>query len=251
MKNKATTKRTPTAQLWIGSHTHLVKKTKQTLQTLFCKDNGCKTCKTCELIEKQQHHSSIWLKPEKMYTRDQIQVIFDTISFKLEENQKLFFVIQNADFLTAACANSLLKSVEEPPEGYHFIFLAERQSQILPTIQSRCMIQSFYEQGTYENQKQIINIFKSEKICAPAAFLKILDEEKPNEKETIEIIDILLKHWLNEIMTAVVNDDQKKYQLAYDSVTKLKIALLSPPMPGSSKIFWRNLYLQFSSAPKF
>jgi len=233
------------AQLWIGNHTHLIKKTTQTLQALFCKDNGCKRCKTCELIDKQQHHSSIWLKPEKMYTRDDIKVIFDTISFKLEDDQKLFFIIQHADFLTAACANSLLKSVEEPPEGYHFIFLAERQSQILPTIQSRCMIHSFYEHGAYEHQKQIIDIFKSEKICTPAAFLKILDEEKPNEKETIEIIDILLKHWFKQFRSAIEHNDQKKYQLAHATVTKLKTALQSPPMPGSSKIFWRNLYLQF------
>ena len=60
-----------------------------------------------------------------------------------------------ADFLTEACSNSLLKSVEEPPTGYHFIFLAERLSQILPTIQSRCMIKSLYEedQSTFGQQE--------------------------------------------------------------------------------------------------
>jgi len=245
MSNKVITKQTPPAQLWIGNHTHLVAETIETLQTLFCKENGCKKCKICELIDKQQHHGSIWLKPEKFYTRDQIKVIFDTISFKLEKNQKLFFVIQHADFLTAACANSLLKSVEEPPEGYHFIFLAERQSQILPTIQSRCMIKSFYQESTFEHQKEMVRIFRSETICAPAEFLKILDAEKPNEKETIEIIDILLKYWLKQVMSAVVNNNQEKYKQAHNKVKKLKIALQSPPMPGSSKIFWRNLYLQF------
>lgn len=234
------------AQLWIGSHSNLVKQTKKTLQEFFCNDSGCKKCKTCELIEKQQHHGVIWTKPAKLYTRDEIQVIFDTISFKLEENQKLFFVIQHADFLTPACSNSLLKSVEEPPQGYHFIFLAERQSQILPTIQSRCMIKSFYDDGHDETQKQIVTIFKSEKICAPAVFLKIFDEEKPNEKETIECIDTILRYWLKMSKSAIENNDQKKYCQSLVKIEKLKKAVQSPPMPGSSKIFWRNLYLQFS-----
>ena len=141
--NKKKIQTTSPAQLWIGNHAHLVKQVQKTLQNTFCSNEGCQKCKTCALIKKQQHHSAIWLQPEKLYTRDEIQVIFDTISFKLEDHQKLFFIIQHADFLTPACSNSLLKSVEEPPQGYHFIFLAERQSQILPTIQSRCIIQSF------------------------------------------------------------------------------------------------------------
>lgn len=246
MNNQKNNTQIAPAQLWIGSHSNLINQVKKSLQKKFCKNNACKKCKTCELIDKKQHHGAVWLKPEKLYTRNEIQVIFDTISFKLETNQKLFFIIQYADFLTASCANSLLKSVEEPPEGYHFIFLAERQSQILPTIQSRCIITPFYTQGQQQEQKQIAHIFTLNTICPPTTFLKILDEEKPHEKETIEILDTLLKHWLEQTKTALKNDNHEKYNTAHNKVAKIKRALQSPPMPGSSKIFWRNLYLQLS-----
>jgi len=236
----------PTAQLWIGNHEHLVSKAKEDLQNIFCDNAGCRTCIVCQLINKEQHHGAIWLKPEKMYTRNEIQVIFNTISFKLEKNQKLFFIIQHADFLTDACANSLLKSVEEPPEGYHFIFLAERLSQILPTIQSRCIINFFYQEAESYTDNQLIAIFKSENLCTPAVFLQIFDEEKPSEKETIELLDTLLKHWLKQTKAAALENDQKRYSIAKTKVEKLKRALEYSPMPGSSKIFWRNLYLQFS-----
>jgi len=240
------TTQTPTAQLWIGNHEHLISKTKQELQKIFCEKHRCTTCVICQLIQKEQHYGAIWLKPEKMYTREEIQIIFNTISFKLEKNQKLFFIIQHADFLTDACANSLLKSVEEPPEGYHFIFLAERLSQILPTIQSRCIINSFYQELESFTDNPLIMIFKSENLCASSAFLKILDEEKPNEKETIEILDILLRYWLKEVKSATQENNQERFRVSQAKVEILKQAFEYSPMPGSSKIFWRNLYLQFS-----
>ena len=239
------------AQLWIGAHAKLVNLATQQLQKTFCENicekNKCGTCVTCKNIKKQQHHGAIWLTPEKFYTRDQIQVIFDTISFKLEKNQKLFFIVQHADFLSESCSNSLLKSVEEPPEGYHFIFLAERLSQILPTIQSRCIINSFYEKEDTHNQNQLFTIFKNTKACPPAEFLKLLDTQKPNEKETIEILDSLLNHWLTQSKSAITSGDQKTYKFCSTKIVTLKKALEYSPMPGSSKIFWRNFYLQFNT----
>jgi len=234
----------PPAQLWIGEQHNTAQQTKQYLQNLFCKESGCQTCSVCNQIKNQQHHSAIWLKPEKYYTLDQIGIIFKTISFQLDQKQKLFFIIQNADFLTPACSNSLLKSVEEPPEGYHFIFLAERLSQILPTIQSRCIIKTFYSEDKKESQNQLIQTFTSSQLCPPAHFLKLLDEEKPNEKETVEILDQLLDYWIKEATNAIEKKDIKNYKQSAEKARKIKKIMLQPPMPGSSKIFWRNFYLQ-------
>jgi len=235
----------PPAQLWIGDQYNTTKQIKQYLQKLFCKDSGCQKCSLCNQIENKQHHCAIWLKTEKYYTLDQIEIIFKTISFQLDQGQKLFFIIQNADFLTSACSNSLLKSVEEPPEGYHFIFLAERLSKILPTIQSRCIIKTFYSADKKDNQNQLIQTFTSSQLCPPARFLKILDEEKPNEKETIEILDQLLDYWIKGVTSSIEKKDKTKYKLTTEKARKIKKAMLQTPMPGSSKIFWRNFYLQF------
>jgi len=238
--------RIPPAQLWIGDPTNLANQVKEYLQEIFCKKNDCKTCGTCKQIAEEKHHGSIWLKPEKFYTLDNLAVIFKTITLQLDPHQKLFFIIQNADFLTEASSNSLLKSVEEPPEGYHFIFLAERLGRILPTIQSRCTTKTFNVKSQNEKNKQLRKIFEASTLCSPANFLKILDEEKPNEKETIEILDKLLNHWIKKSKEAITKNNRKDYKVARNKVATLKYAIESSPMPGSSKIFWRNLYLQFS-----
>jgi len=227
------------AQLFIGPHTQTAQRAETILQKKFCENDGCKTCTICKKIADKQHHGIIWLTPEKQYTREQLEPIFKTISFALEPEQNLFFIIQKADFLTPACANSLLKSVEEPPPGYHFIFLAERTQQVLPTIRSRCIIHSLYGQKTPQDE-QFLDIFKKKTSCAPAAFDKLLWQKKPNERETVEIVDLLLAYWLEQNKKNI----HKKENKAPKIIALLQYALENPPMPGSSKIFWRNFYLQ-------
>jgi len=236
--------KTPPAQLWIGEQKHLIKKTKQYLQELHCPNSGCRTCTICNQIDSQQHHCAIWLKPEKYYTLEQLEIIFKTISFQMDDNQKLFFIIQNADFLTPACSNSLLKSVEEPPTGYHFIFLAERLSQMLPTIQSRCIIKTFYSEDKNLAHGQLVQLFTASKTCPPADFLKLLNQENPNEKESVEMLDQILAYWITQSNTAICQNDMASYQAMVKTIKKIKKSMLTPPMPGSGKLFWKNLYLE-------
>ena len=48
-----------------------------------------------------------------------------------------FYVIENADVMTAAAQNALLKVLEEPPNAVHIILLATEGDKILSTIKSR------------------------------------------------------------------------------------------------------------------
>src|SRR5258708_7246539 len=116
----------PPAQLWVGQHTNALKDVESYLQNVLCKNGNCNTCITCMQIREKQHHAIMWLHPEKNYTIDQFDDVFNTLSFQLQPDEHFFFIIQKADFLTPTCANKLLKPMEEPPTGYHFILLAER-----------------------------------------------------------------------------------------------------------------------------
>ena len=49
-----------------------------------------------------------------------------------------YIVIDGADYLNAAAANTLLKTLEEPPNIVRFVLLAESVRGVLPTIRSRC-----------------------------------------------------------------------------------------------------------------
>src|SRR4030095_9147293 len=211
------------------------------LQKILCKNNSCNTCITCMHIREKQHHAIVWLHPEKNYTIDQLEDLFTTITFQLQPNELFFFIIQKADFLTPACANKLLKSIEEPPRGYHFILLAERTEQILPTIRSRCIEYQLHNSTPLSYDTNPIYECFTKKLVTSDEFSKILDTANINERESIELLDAILYHWITIANTAINNH---KTSTITSIINTIKDARLHPPMPGSSTIFWHNVYLQ-------
>jgi DNA polymerase III gamma/tau subunit len=157
---------------------------------------------------------------------------------QLQPNELFFFIIQKADFLTAACANKLLKPMEEPTTGYHFILLAEHPEQILPTIKSRCIIHTFETAIAASISHPLFEVFTQEMVPSNE-FSKILDTANINERESIELLDQILNYWMH----AYQKDHDPKI---ISIIEKLQKAQLRTPMPGSSVTFWRNLYLQIN-----
>ncbi len=192
-------------------------------------------------IREKQHHALMWLYPEKNYTIDQFEDLFSTLSFQLEPDEHFFFIIQKADFLTPACANKLLKPMEEPPHGYHFILLAERIEQILPTIISRCIVHTLEASAASHNSHPLFECFTTKKIASDQ-FAKVIESANINERESIELLDQIIQYWLTTYQKDARNDAH-----LFPLITKLQQAQLRPPMPGSSTLFWRNLYLQTSN----
>jgi DNA polymerase-3 subunit delta' len=65
--------------------------------------------------------------------------IIQKLSLKTYESSKKIMIIWLPEYL-AKEGNRLLKIIEEPPEGTHFILVAENQELILNTILSRCQL---------------------------------------------------------------------------------------------------------------
>lgn len=58
----------------------------------------------------------------------------------VKQQQDVFIVITSAETMTTEAENALLKLLEEPKPGYHFILFTKDISSILPTILSRAEI---------------------------------------------------------------------------------------------------------------
>jgi|SRR3990172_10114029 len=234
------------AHLWIGHHDELIAHTTKQLQKMYCQHNGCDVCISCIQIKTQQHHAIMWLYPEKNYTKDQFDPLFNTLTFALQPEESFFFIIQKADFLTPATANRLLKSLEEPPPGYHFVLLAERLDQILPTIKSRCIVHE-YRSTERVSHHELFEFFNTRKFHDPSVFLKQLDFSKISEHESIELLDSLVHHWSSQYKKALTSNDELAQKDAAHMIAVLKKGFERPPMPGSSSLFWKDLYLQMQA----
>lgn len=227
------------AYLLIGSSQSVEAKTDALLKEAFCSQKGCDTCTNCVQINERRHHGVRWLVPEAQFKVDQLAVIFDTICYALDEGQKFFFVIERADVLGGAAANSLLKSLEEPPAGYHFILHAPWQEGVLSTILSRCITITC----DVKNEKQhALMKFFTQWQPTMHEFAKELDKAKPNDKEAFDVFDMVYHHFAQLYKQSCISEkDSQAYQRIID---RLDLLRKYPPMPGSGKMFLRNLFLQ-------
>lgn len=76
--------------------------------------------------------------PSKEIKIDQIRALADFMNVSTHRSGMRVVVLYPAEALNTAAANSLLKTLEEPPPGTMFLLVANRLDRLLPTILSRC-----------------------------------------------------------------------------------------------------------------
>lgn len=116
-------------------------------KTLQCEEGGiipCNRCKSCMQADSGNHPDIIRVTHEKysIGVEDiRLQVNAD-IQVKPYNSPFKIYIIDEADKLTEAAQNALLKTMEEPPEYAVILLLVNNVSIILPTILSRCVMLS-------------------------------------------------------------------------------------------------------------
>lgn len=117
-----------------------------TVQELNCKVSqpACGQCATCLRLEKEEAPEFVFniLPVNGVIKVDAVREAQKFLSLQSWVSHR-FVVVDDAEAMNPQAANSLLKSLEEPPEGSHFIFVTSNVSSVMPTIRSRCQIFSF------------------------------------------------------------------------------------------------------------
>lgn len=235
------------AHIWVSDPQTLHAQLTKQLQDILCTNQSCTTCTICKQIETRQHPSLIYSNPENGYTLDDIDDILECTKFKLAPREHKFFIFDQAQQLSATCSNRLLKTIEEPHAGYHFIFLASRTDSILPTIISRCFYQEFKQQNLQSMYQEIMLPFTTHRFENPLGFIKQIEKLEIDHQISKDIIDDLISHFYQQLQ-AICKSSQPDITLMQRYVSDMVILqqqLDQLPAQGSSKLFWKNLYLTF------
>lgn len=113
----------------------------QILNCLTPEVKPCQTCPSCRKIRSGNHPDVAKLEPLKATLGiEQVLAWQNKVYRRHYEGNYKVFMIEQADDLTMAAANSLLKVVEEPPERTIIIMSAENAERLLPTLRSRAQI---------------------------------------------------------------------------------------------------------------
>lgn len=114
-------------------------------QQLLCETGqpACGECGSCLRVENKQSESLKIIEPTKGTIKiDQAREAISFIHLKSEAKHRVI-IIDEADKLNPQASNALLKSIEEPPPGVHFILITESLMALLPTLRSRSQVFRF------------------------------------------------------------------------------------------------------------
>ena len=111
----------------------------------FAKKILCKTkkencnCKSCLCFVSENHPDFQIINEEgNLIKIDQMRQMVQNVYEKPILSEKKVYIINDADKMTKEAQNSLLKTLEEPPEYACFVLIVTNQDLILNTIKSRC-----------------------------------------------------------------------------------------------------------------
>jgi DNA polymerase III subunit delta' len=141
----------------IGKHTFA----RKLAQTLLCESrpekalDPCGTCPACIQVAADSHPDLLTVAkpPDRAYIPLELMIgdkdhrmregLCHDIALKPYMGNRKVAVIDDADFINNEGANSLLKTLEEPPPGSVLILVGTTPAKQLPTIRSRCRIIRF------------------------------------------------------------------------------------------------------------
>lgn len=133
-------------------------------KTLLCRNlSGNDLCESCRLLNFADNSLAnpdfILLEPPEDSKNIKIEQIKDLIrqaAFGPVLSKNKVCIVDKADKMTVDAANSFLKLLEEPPEGWIIILLANSDNFILPTILSRVIKIKFYPLHSADVEKVLV-----------------------------------------------------------------------------------------------
>ncbi|MEW5801349.1 MAG: DNA polymerase III subunit delta' [bacterium] len=178
----------------------------------------CGSCDACRRIEKGIHPDIFFIEPDGVKLKiDQFRDLQASIRYRPYLARKKVCIIDQADRMTVPAANSILKTLEEPPADTMMVLVASSLDQILPTIRSRCRMVQFspLSMGDLERlitEKMAISPDKARllAILAGGSLGKALNLDLASLKEKREEIFHLMKHLGSPEGVEVLFDQAKK-----------------------------------------
>ena len=118
--------------------------------------SGCGICSSCKKFAAGSHPDFVLVSPEKGAIKiAQIRELIKKLSFAPYEAKMRVVLLEDVHTMRQEAANSLLKTLEEPPGNNLLILTADSTGNVLQTIISRCQTVPFYSL-TFEETTNIL-----------------------------------------------------------------------------------------------
>lgn len=108
-------------------------------------ESSCGVCHSCQMFDAGNHPDfHVFLPDGKSIKREQAERAIHELQVRSYEGGYKVFLFDEAEKMTAAAQNALLKSLEEPPAQTVILLVTANSQGLLPTIRSRLQSIRFY-----------------------------------------------------------------------------------------------------------
>ena len=118
--------------------------------------DSCDECSVCRRIDSGGYGDVTVIRPDGQFIKiAQTREMAEEVYYRPREGRQRFFIVDEADRLREEAANSLLKTLEEPPETSTIILLTARPDALLLTVRSRAQRLNFGALSVAEMEKYL------------------------------------------------------------------------------------------------
>jgi DNA polymerase III subunit gamma/tau len=128
------------------------------------KHEPCNKCNHCMAIERGTAVDLIELDAASHRGIEEAKSLIESVKYPPSEMKYKVFIIDEVHMLTKEAFNSLLKTLEEPPEYVIFILATTEPQKVPETIISRCQYFELKRLTSQQIQSKVKRILKEEKI---------------------------------------------------------------------------------------
>ncbi len=105
--------------------------------------DACGACRSCQQTERQTHPDVALIEPDREAATPQIRIeqireLDSQLVYRPLVGRWKVCLVDEADRMTLAAANALLKTLEEPPAHCLFLLISDRPLALPATVRSRC-----------------------------------------------------------------------------------------------------------------
>lgn len=159
-----------------------------------------------------------YLEPDEKTNKISVEAVRNFVSMtNTKQTKDQFLVVLKPETMNQEGLNAFLKNLEEPKDKYHFVFLTENPTALLPTILSRAQL--FFLKTTKNfndpiNASEEIKTFAKRLMTASERELVALSKEIADKKD---------RNLALEIITTAIEMSYKTFLLTNNSkfLTKL------------------------------
>ncbi|MFP5261955.1 MAG: DNA polymerase III subunit delta' [Blastocatellia bacterium] len=106
--------------------------------------DACGECLSCRKVASREHPDVHTISPDGQFIKiGQMREMSQEAQYRPYEGRRRVYIIDDAERLREEAANSILKTLEEPPASSLILLVTAKPYALLETIRSRCQMLSF------------------------------------------------------------------------------------------------------------